>query len=375
MKINIISNIRGCSWAGSEVVWHLLAMKALKEGHQVKTFLHPDLLTSEQMREFRATGGNVTKWKPLKIARLQPLKEKFWPTFSIRELDDADVTLVSLGSLPAMCFVPGLYKALLETTSPLVILCQFNADNLFISPSERIQVADVLSKASKVVFVSERNLQEARRQFAIDPPGAESIGNPIRDFPQNPTIWLNNEIPSFACVARLLTAWKGQDILLDILSRPPWSERNWRLSLFGRGPDYEYLEKLISFLKLKDKVTLCGHVESLKQIWDNHHLLLLPSHGEGLPLAALEAMSYARPVIATDVGGAREIISEGVNGFLSDGSTAYSFGAALERGWIHRVKWEKMGLSARESASVMAASDPSGRLMKICAEVACHQSL
>jgi glycosyltransferase involved in cell wall biosynthesis len=47
-------------------------------------------------------------------------------------------------------------------------------------------------------------------------------------------------------------------------------------------------------------------------------VLLLPSRTEGVPLAALEAMSFGNIVIATNVGGLNEVIENGKNGFLLD---------------------------------------------------------
>jgi len=45
-------------------------------------------------------------------------------------------------------------------------------------------------------------------------------------------------------------------------------------------------------------------------------IALLPSYGEALPMALIEASACARPVIATDVGGVREVVSDGVSGIL-----------------------------------------------------------
>jgi glycosyltransferase involved in cell wall biosynthesis len=45
-------------------------------------------------------------------------------------------------------------------------------------------------------------------------------------------------------------------------------------------------------------------------------MALLPSYGEALPIALIEASACARPVVATDVGGVREVVSDGVTGTL-----------------------------------------------------------
>jgi L-malate glycosyltransferase len=367
MKLGIVSNVSGYSWAGSELVWYLSAMQALREDHQVAAFLHPDIAASKQVAEFRLQGGMVKIWKPLPIARFQKLKERFFPTFSSSSLDSLDVILVSLGSLPAICNVPGLVEALLRTKVPIVLLTQFNADHLYISPQEREFVARIIQKSHSCVFVSQRNLDETRRQFAIEPPRAAVISNPIREQLVKPLAWPAKDSPvQFACVARFETAWKGQDLLLDVLSRSPWQERDWHLTFYGSGPDKEYLQRLTTFLEMENRVIFAGHIESLHEIWAKSHLLLLPSHGEGGPLAALEAMMFGRPVVMTDVGLARELVCDGQNGFLAEGSTAFSFNLALERAWQLRAHWAEMGIAAHFTANKQVEKDPVAKLLDIC---------
>lgn len=59
-----------------------------------------------------------------------------------------------------------------------------------------------------------------------------------------------------------------------------------------------------------------GHSEDVAEIWAGSHIAVLPSHREGLPKALLEAAACARPLIATDVPGCREVVVHGENGYL-----------------------------------------------------------
>jgi glycosyltransferase involved in cell wall biosynthesis len=367
MNLLIISNVNGYPWAGSETVWHRTAMLALSEGHNVTAIVHSDLMVSSQIAEFRCAGGKVKNWKALVIARFQSLKERIAPTFSQSFLNSFDAILVSLGSLPAMTYVPGLVNGLLRTRSPVVLLCQFNSDHLIISPNERKTVRYVLEKTSAVVFCSERNLIEARRQFAVDPPNAYVIQNPIRNMNEPSCPW-PDELSGFffASVARLEVAWKGQDLLLDVLSQSQWKQRRWKLRFYGEGPDRDYLERLVGFYDLSDRVTFEGHVKLMKQIWENNHCIVMPSHGEGSPLAALEAMMAGRPVVATDVGGNAEIISDGKTGFIAEAATLDSFSKAMERAWESRNRWREMGEVGHLLLSDRAVVDPAYDLLEIC---------
>ena len=364
MKLGIISNMRGVSWAGSETVWHQAAMLALREGHEVTALVHPDLLPAAQMADFRRAGGRVHPWRKFPIARFQGLKEKIHPNFPPALLGQFDALLVALGSLPALNYVPGLVTGLAATETPFVLFCQFNAGHLVIAPRERRAVIRVMEKSAANVFVSRRNLLEARRQFAMEPPGARVILNSARDVLAEPEPWPDGPPTfSFASVARFEMAWKGQDLLLEILSQPPWRDRPWRLRFYGGGPDLEHLQRLTAFFKLEDRVIFEGFVADLSAIWSKNHILLLPSHGEGTPLAALEAMMYGRPVVATDVGGNTEIIEDGATGYIAEAATVRSFAKALERAWQARDQWPAMGLAAHQSVRERAAHDPAKSLL------------
>ena len=284
MKLAIISNVRGYRWAGSETAWHLAALQALSAGHEVTAVIHPDLAASGQLAEFVLGGGRVRLWYPSKISRFQPIKERILPSFPASFLDRFDSVLVSLGSLPSLCYVPGLATGLLRTRASIVLLCQFNAGHLPITPHERETVAAVLHRCASSLFVSRRNLEEARRQLAIDLPQAQIVGNPIRTILAEPLPWPNADAAAhFACVARLETAWKGQDLLLDVLSQARWRERDWHLTFYGEGPDREHLGSLVELFKLSSRVTFAGFVSELTDIWIGNQVLLLPSMAKDSP--------------------------------------------------------------------------------------------
>ena len=74
----------------------------------------------------------------------------------------------------------------------------------------------------------------------------------------------------------------------------------------------EYLESYI-----KDgSVEYLGYHEDVRPFLENCTVFVLPAYHEGTPKSGLEAMATGRPVITTDATGAREIVIDGVNGFL-----------------------------------------------------------
>jgi glycosyltransferase involved in cell wall biosynthesis len=81
----------------------------------------------------------------------------------------------------------------------------------------------------------------------------------------------------------------------------------------GKGPDSDGVKLRIQQLGIEDNFKLAGFVSDadLPSYYNVADLFVLPSKsGEGLPLVALEAMACALPVIATDVGGIREVLKK-----------------------------------------------------------------
>ncbi|MEU1267102.1 glycosyltransferase [Streptomyces sp. NPDC005799] len=106
--------------------------------------------------------------------------------------------------------------------------------------------------------------------------------------------------PLVVCVGRLCRQ-KGQDVLLDawyaVQDRVPEA----RLVLVGEGPDHDELRS-----RAPESVVFAGAVPDAAPWYQAADLVVLPSRWEGMALAPLEAMACGRPVVLTDVDGARE---------------------------------------------------------------------
>jgi glycosyltransferase involved in cell wall biosynthesis len=74
-----------------------------------------------------------------------------------------------------------------------------------------------------------------------------------------------------------------------------------------------------------------GQVADIRTLWQQVHIAVLPSRREGLPKSLLEAAAMARPIVATDVPGCREIARAEVNALLVPADDAEALAAALAR--------------------------------------------
>jgi glycosyltransferase involved in cell wall biosynthesis len=87
-------------------------------------------------------------------------------------------------------------------------------------------------------------------------------------------------------------------------------------------------------------------VQNFQEIWQSHHLHVLPSRREGMPLALIESMACGRPALVTRAGGSPELVEDGVSGFVCPGMHPEVLRESLERAWSHREQWQAMGAAA-----------------------------
>ena len=90
-----------------------------------------------------------------------------------------------------------------------------------------------------------------------------------------------------------------------------------------------------------------GHCKDVAGAYAAAHIAVLPSYREGLPKSLLEAASCARPIVSSDVPGCRDVVEEGVNGFLVPAHQAAPLARALARLITDPDLRAAMGLAGR----------------------------
>lgn len=126
---------------------------------------------------------------------------------------------------------------------------------------------------------------------------------------------LAGRVPLLGSVGRLVPE-KGYDLLLRALALLSPHPQDLRLVLIGDGPSRIVLNNLARQLGVADRVYWLGHREDVPNLLPSLDLYIQPSRREGLGLAVLEAQAAGRPVIATNVGGLRELVRHGLTGWL-----------------------------------------------------------
>jgi glycosyltransferase involved in cell wall biosynthesis len=149
---------------------------------------------------------------------------------------------------------------------------------------------------------------------------------------------------------------KGFDVLVKAFARATRAHPDWRLVLWGEGPDRAGLLALAERQGVADRVSCPGRSEAPGSWIASTTVFVLSSRHEGLPNALIEAMAAGSPVIATDcpVGGPRSMIAEGLDGLLVPPDDVEAMAAALERVIASRALRDRLGAAAIKSAERFA---------------------
>lgn len=105
----------------------------------------------------------------------------------------------------------------------------------------------------------------------------------------------------------------------------------------------------IDALGLNTKVRITGMVDNVEEYLAASDLFVLPSYREGMPRALIEAMAMGLPCIATDIRGCREIVSDGVNGFLYPAGNIDALIELIARCFGDPSELARMGAKARDT--------------------------
>jgi glycosyltransferase involved in cell wall biosynthesis len=110
---------------------------------------------------------------------------------------------------------------------------------------------------------------------------------------------------------------KNQQVLLTMLRRLRVARVDAHLVIAGGAFLIEQLKRRAVELEISDRVHFLGETEDVRPVLAAMDLFVLPSIAvESFSNAALEAMSMGRPVILSEIGGAREMITDGVEGYV-----------------------------------------------------------
>lgn len=122
------------------------------------------------------------------------------------------------------------------------------------------------------------------------------------------------------------------------------------LDVYGEGPELEFLRKKVDELGVRSQVTLHGIVHDIQNRINHSHLLVHSAWHEPFGLILIEAMACGVPVLSFDTGGPIELVTDGVNGFLTHRDDLNTYVERLLTLYNDRNLLSKMGQAAMTHA-------------------------
>jgi L-malate glycosyltransferase len=148
-----------------------------------------------------------------------------------------------------------------------------------------------------------------------------------------------------------LRAVKGLDVLVAAAWRLKADFPGLDFRVAGEGPEREKLQQQIREVGLESSFHLAGRQPDVPAFLEGLDVAVLPSRAEGMSNALLEYMAAARPIVATAVGAASELIRDGADGLLVPPDDPTALAAAVARLLADRRLARRLGDSARRRAA------------------------
>lgn len=168
------------------------------------------------------------------------------------------------------------------------------------------------ARTQAIVAVSEGEAETIRASGVVRPERLRVVENGIEPAPflaaraaSRAELGCSADAPLLAVVG-LLNVAKGQDLLLEALAAPGLERAE--LLVAGEGEMRAELEARARAPGLRGRVHFLGFRADVPELMAAADWIVLPSRWEGMPYVVLEAMASARPVVATPVDGARELL-------------------------------------------------------------------
>lgn len=364
----------GMPWGGSEELWWRTARLLQNQGHEICVNYKWWEKKAEQLSEIEEHGGKVwfrerpveSYWYQKFIDFFRKIKPSDGTDEQWLEKERPDTVLFSLGYHPDRI---RLAPACQRMGIPYTINVQCASSSVFIHESLMEEFRDAYQGAHRVFFVSEENQEKLETNMAAQLTNAEIVANPFNVHHGASPAWPPEDVFRLACVGRIHFMSKGQDLIVHVLKREKWRERNIVVTLYGKNQgNRRQLEELIKIHGLEDRIQFGGFTKNVEQIWEENHALFLPSRYEGAALVVIETMLCNRIVITTDTGRNRELLRHGETGYIASAAHADLLDQVLEQAWQDRHRWKEMGEQAgrdiRENYTANPIGDFADRLVE-----------
>ncbi|MHB8829696.1 MAG: glycosyltransferase family 4 protein [Syntrophales bacterium] len=162
-----------------------------------------------------------------------------------------------------------------------------------------------------------------------------------------------------------LTAIKGQDVLIRAIAALKQTGEEALLVLLGEGERRGELEELAKRLKVSENICFLGWRPDVAAVMASFDIFCLPSLNEGMGKVIVEAMAMGLPIVASDIGGIRDLVRNGENGLLVPPGNAGGLAQALALLCRDREKRRRMGAAGRLAAPLYSIGEMTGKIDRL----------
>ncbi len=140
---------------------------------------------------------------------------------------------------------------------------------------------------------------------------------------------------------------KGIDVLISAAREIVQQYPDVHFLIVGTGPDRSDLERQAATWRLSDRMHWAGKRTDVPGLLAASTAFILPSRWEGMPNAVLEALAAGKPIIATRVEGASELVRDGINGWLVPIESPQALAEAVVRLLANSDQIDEMGCESQ----------------------------
>ncbi|MGP3964278.1 glycosyltransferase family 4 protein [Nonomuraea sp. 3N208] len=258
-----------------------------------------------------------------------------------------------------MDYVASLTDGILVTTRPalnlisarrasrkVIRVAQEHMNLAAYHPAVREQIVRHYDRFDAVVVLTETSRAEYR---ALLRPGTPIVRIPNAVHMEHRK-HSDQSNPTVIAVGRLVPQ-KGFDMLIPAFAAVADAYPEWTVRIFGTGPSQQRLQERIDEHDMGGRIRLMGRTDRIHEELAKASIYALSSRIEGLPMAMIEAMGHALPIVAFDCPtGPADVLTPGQDGLLVPPRDVEKLGEALGRLMGDRELRARLGAAAAETA-------------------------